>query len=105
MDESVLFAIIVIVFITVILPCAVCYALVRFLPKLRYLPSILLLLVGLFLLVPAMNTEPSGGGISGFDDLGLFVEMLMGVVFLFAGGVVFVISWLMYRWRLRRQRE
>lgn len=86
MNESILF---LIVLIAVLIPCLVSYLLARFIPKLRYLPSALLLIAGVCFLVTALGTKPTGGGISGFGDLHIFVEMVLGVVSILASGATF----------------
>ena len=95
MNESVL---VVIILIAVLIPCVICYLLIRFLPRLRYLPSVLLLMLGLGLFISGASSKPTGGGISGFSDLPIFAELIIGGGFMFAAGVAFLLSFLMYRW-------
>jgi hypothetical protein len=102
MNESVLM---VIILIAVLIPCAIAYLLVRFLPRLRYLPSVLLLIVAFGFLLSAFSTKVTGGGISGFGDLPIFAEMAIGGVCALAAGAVFFISWVMYHWLGPRHDE
>ncbi len=102
MNESVL---VVIFLIVTLIPCLIAFLLVRFIPGLRYLPSGLLLVAGLCFLLSALGTKPTGGGISGFGDLPIFVEMIIGAVFVIASGVIFVVSFLMYKWLGSRHAE
>lgn len=95
MNESVLF---VIVLIAVLIPCVISYLLIRFLPRLRYLPSVLILMVGIGLFISGANSKPTGGDISGFSDLPIFAALMIGGVFILAAGVAFLLSFLMYRW-------
>lgn len=100
MDETIL---IVIVLIAIIIPCAISYLFVRFAPKLRYFPSVLLLAVGLFFLFSAAGTKPTGGGISGFSDFGIIAGIVLGGIAVLAAGATFIISLIMYK--LRRSRS
>lgn len=95
MNESVLF---VIILIAVFVPCVIAYLFIRFLPRLRYLPSVLLLLLGLGFFISGASSKPTGGGISGFSDLYIFAALMIGGVFILAAGVAFLLSFLMYRW-------
>ena len=95
MDERVL---ILIVLVATAIPCAISYGLVRFVPRARYLPSVLLAIAGLGVFFSAVGTKPTGGGISGFGDLPIYAELVIGGLLFFASGVAFVLSFLMYKW-------
>ena len=97
MNDSILLAVGVVAILVV---CAVAFLLIRYLPKIRYLPSGLLLGLGLLLFLPAACTAPSGGGISGFGDLGRAAGMILGLFCMLLSGVTFLLSWLLYRWVL-----
>lgn len=95
MNESVL---VVIILIAVLIPCVISYLLIRFLPRLRYLPSVLLLMVGMGIFISGASSRPTGGGISGFSDLPIFAALMIGGIFILGAGVAFLLSFLMYRW-------
>jgi len=92
------YGVLVTIILTVILvPCCFVFLFARFLPKLRYLPAALVLAFGIYLILSALGTGMTGGGISGFGDLPFFAGMFLGVVFILAAGVVFLASVFIYR--------
>lgn len=95
MNESVLA---VIVLIAVLIPCAISYLLIRFMPQARYLPSVLLGIAGSCFFISGASTKPTGGGISGFGDLPIFANLIIGGLFILAAGVAFLLSFLMHKW-------
>jgi len=95
MNERVL---IVIILIVTVVPCVLSYGLIRFAPRVRYLPSVLLGIVGLCIFLSSASTKPTGGGISGFGDLPIFAGLFIGGLFILAGGATFLLSFLMYKW-------
>ncbi|MDA3797941.1 MAG: hypothetical protein PF692_02555 [Kiritimatiellae bacterium] len=96
MNESVL---IIIILIATVIPFLISYCLIRFLPKARYLPALLLVIGGLYFLLDALSTKPTGGGISGFGDMNIIGGVIAGIICILASGVAFLLSWLMYKWR------
>lgn len=93
---------IVVVLIATAIPCLIAYCLIRFVPRARYLPSVLLGTAGFYFFISGANTKPTGGGISGFGDLHIFAAVMIGGIFILAAGVAFLLSFLMYRrWRSR----
>ncbi|MDI6741153.1 MAG: hypothetical protein QMD11_00295 [Smithella sp.] len=100
MNERVL---ILIVLIATVIPCLISYCLIRFVPRLRYLPSVLLGIAGLYFFLSGASTKPTGGGISGFGDLPIYAELVVGGLFILASGVAFLLSFLMFKWWISRQ--
>ncbi len=96
---------ILIVLIATAIPCLISYAIIRFAPRARYLPSFLLGIAGFCFFISGASTKPTGGGISGFSDFSIFAELILGGIFILAAGVAFLLSFLMYRWwRSRHER-
>ena len=89
---------VLIVLIATAVPCLISYCLIRFLPRARYLPSVLLGIAGLYFFNSGASTKPTGGGISGFGDLYIVGDFIAGTVFLAASGVAFLLSFLMHKW-------
>lgn len=96
---------VLIILIATAIPCLVSYCLIRFVPRARYFPSVLLGIAGFCFFISAAGTKPTGGGISGFGDLPIFAEWIIGGIFILAAGVAFLLSFLMHKWwRSRHER-
>jgi len=87
-----------IILIATAIPCLVAYGLIRFAPRARYFPSILLGIASFWFFISGASSKPTGGGISGFGDFAIFAELILGGIFILAAGVAFLLSFLMYRW-------
>ena len=89
---------VLIVLIATAVPCLISYCLIRFLPRVRYLPSILLGIAGFYFVNSATSSKPAGPDISGLADFGRAGELIIGGIFILAAGVAFLLSFLMYKW-------
>ena len=96
---------ILIILIATAIPCLVAYGLIRFAPRARYLPSVLLGIVGFCFFISGGSTKPAGPDVSGLGGFVRAGELLIGGVFVLSAGVAFLLSFLMYRWwRSRHER-
>ena len=101
MNESVLVKIILIV---TLIPIFFSFLFVCFIPKLRYLPTLLVFIIGLCFLLSTQGNEPTGGGpLFTGGNLGKFFAIAGGVMFIISSGIVFFISFLMHKsWKSRK---
>ena len=98
---------VVIILSVTLISCSVAFFLVRFIPRLRYLPSGLLLVAGLCFLLSTLGTMPNRGfgDFLAASDLTKLATIIIGTTFILVSGFTFLVSFLMHKRVVKREKR